>query len=108
MRQRITLSKSLGLLGAALGAVAPVATVSQQTAPGTPGIQQARTQAPAQQGMTQSLVIQASQTLSIKPRFGGFHMGPTTGIHTFPAWNQRKARRAARQTGRKVQKRYQR
>lgn len=39
---------------------------------------------------------------------GGWSYGPNTSIHTFPAWNQRKARRKTRQTGRKIQKRYQR
>lgn len=100
---------SMAMLAATLGAVAPVATVAPNaSAPGAPEISQTRTQAPGTQQMTRAQAIQANQVLGLHDGFGGFRMGPSTSIHTFPAWNQRKARRAARQTGRKIQKRYKR
>ena len=100
---------SMTLLAAAMGAVAPVATVSPASgAPGTPNISRPAPQAPQTQGMTQAQAIRANQALGIEGGFHGFSGGPGTDIHTFPAWNQRKARRASRQTGRKIQKRYKR
>ena len=101
---------SMAMLATALGAVAPVATVAPNaSAPGAPEISQTRTQAPQTQQMTRAQAIQANQALGILDGFGGgYRTGPRTDITTFPVWNQRKARRACRQTGRKIQKRYKR
>lgn len=100
---------SMAMLAAALGAVAPVATVAPNaSAPGAPEISQTRTQAPGTQQMTRAQAIQANQALGILDGFGGYRQGPGTDFSTFPAWNQRKARKASRQTGRKIQKRYKR
>ena len=99
---------SMAMLATALGAVAPVATVCP-VAPGTPSTTRApaaTTCAPA--AMTRTQTVRALQTIGIDPGFHGFRGGPITNIHTFPAWNQRKARKASRQTGRKIQKRYKR
>lgn len=100
---------SMAMLASAMGAVAPVATVAPSAgAPGTPNISRPAPQAPQTQAMTQAQAVRASQAIGIHPGFNGFRGGPSTGIHTFPAWNQRKARKASRQTGRKIQKRYKR
>lgn len=103
---KITASKGLALMGAMLGALAPQATVSQ-----TPGASGPEVRAPQVQtqktAMTRAQAIRANQAMGIEGGFHGFggHSSYTT-IHTSPAWNQRKARRASRQTGRKLQKRY--
>ena len=90
---KITASKGLALMGAMLGASGP-----EVRAP------QVQTQKTA---MTRAQAIRANQAMGIEGGFHGFggHSSYTT-IHTSPAWNQRKARRASRQTGRKLQKRY--
>lgn len=100
---------SMALLAGTMGAAAPVATVAPNaSAPGAPEISQTRTQAHQTQQMTRAQAIRANQALGILDGFGGFRTGPRTNIHTFPAWNQRKARKASRQTGRKIQKRHKR
>ena len=98
----------MALLAGTMGAAAPVATVAPNaSAPGAPEISQTRTQAHQTQQMTRAQAIRANQALGILGGFGGgFHTGPRTDVTTFPAWNQRKARKASRQTGRKIQKRY--
>jgi len=98
---------SMALLAATLGAAAPVATVSP-SAPNALEISQTRAPNAPTQSMSRAQAIQANQALGILDGFGGFRVGPNTNIHTFPAWSQRKARKAARQTGRKIQKRYKR
>ena len=99
---------SMAMLAAALGAVAPVATVAPNAStPGAPEISQTRTQAPQTQQMTRAQAIQANQALGIFQDVG-FGYGPGGKVHQVPAWNQRKARKASRQTGRKIQKRYKR
>lgn len=105
---KITAPKSMELLGAVLGALAPQAIVSQATGANGPEVRapQVQNQNQNQTGMTQAQATRANQAMDIEGGFHGFRVGPNTTIHTFPAWNQRKARRASRQTGRKIQKRY--
>ena len=98
---------SMALLAAALGAVAPVATVSP-SANGPQTIQAPNVQR-GQPSMAQQQTVQINANQAFMDGgVRGWGFGPTTNIHTFPAWNQRKARRASRQTGRKIQKRYKR
>lgn len=103
---KITATKSMALLGAMLGALAPQATVSQTPGANGPEVRAPQAQNQNQTGMTQAQATRANQALGIEGGFHGFRAGPNTTIHTFPAWNQRKARRASRQTGCKIQKRY--
>lgn len=98
---------SMTMLAAAMGAFAPVATV----APSAGGPQ--TIQAPSTQRTQPSMAQQQTVRIAANQAFmdggiRGFGFGPSTNIHTFPAWNQRKARKASRQTGRKIQKRYKR
>jgi len=99
--------KTLALGASLLGALAPTAANVQ--APGASGgveISQAR-QVQGQQGMqSQTATTTAGSTLGLLPTGRGFRSGPVTDLFTFPAWNQRKARRKARQTGAKVKKRF--
>ena len=104
---KITAAKSFALLGAMLGALAPQATISQTPGANGPEVRAPQAQNQNQTGMTQSQATRANQALGIEGGFHGFGgSGRYTTIHTFPAWNQRKARRRSRQTGRKIQKRY--
>jgi len=97
----------MAMLAAALGAVAPVATVSP-SANGPQTIQAPNVQR-GQSSMAQQQALQINANLTFMDGgVRGWGFGPSTGIHTFPAWNQRKARKASRQTGRKIQKRYKR
>ena len=102
-----TPSRGLAAVAEILGALAPTATVAPgSSSPNSPQVQTPRAQNQNAQGMTQAQAVRANQALGIH---GGFHgwSGPSnTSILTFPAWNQRKARRTSRQTGGKIQKRY--
>ena len=105
-KPRITGAKSMALLGAMLGAIAPTATVSPAQQGANPEIQQARTQNQNRAGMSQGQTVTQNQNVGIDG--GGRAWAPIAGtdFSTFPAWNQRKARNAARRMGRKVNKRY--
>ena len=96
---------SMAMLAGMMSAAAPVATVapSAQTAP---GINQTRAPNAPTQSMSQQQTIRAGQVLGFHGGSSDFRMGPQTSLFTFPAWNQRKARKLSRQTGRKIQKRY--
>ena len=84
----------------------PQATISQPTA-SSPEIQQVREQVNQNRtAMTRAQAIRANQALGIEVRDHFGHFAPSR--HEVPRWNQRKARKLARQTGRKVQKRYKR
>ena len=105
MKPRINAAKSLALMASMLGAVAPAATVAPNGS-GNQKIAQSRAQNQNASGMAQARAVRASQPIGITPGIPFSWRGPQTDFSTFPAWNQRKARRDARRTGRRVQKRY--
>lgn len=102
---RITGAKSMTLLGAMLGAVAPTATVTPVQQGAGSEVQQSRAQNQNRTGMSQLPIVRQYQQVGIDGGMRGWGPVVQTDFSTFPAWNRRKARKLARQTGRRVQKR---
>lgn len=100
---------SMALQARIMSAAAPVATVAPNaSAPNAPEISQTRAPNAPTQSMSQQQMVRTYQVAGVDGGFHGFRTGPQTSLFTFPSWNQRKARKLSRQTGRKIQKRYQR
>ena len=101
--------RGMAMMAAALAGLAPVPGPVAPNAPTGPEIN--RTQSQARQ--TMQATPTATRTYQVQANMGGgsvyFGSQKYTDLFTFPAWNQRKARKAARRMGSKrVQKRYRR
>lgn len=94
-----------GLAAAAAGIVSPVAVQSQTAQAGQPTVQQP-TRAPAQQqGIMQTQRTNASTSLALLDGLGGLRpQYQPFAPWGAPRYNQRKARRRARQQGRRVKR----
>lgn len=106
-KPRISDTKALALLASAMAAVAPSAT-NAPTAPAG-GVAIAQAQAQQAQGMqaSQSQAVAGAQQGMMPVGYGSDYRRGYSDWSTFPAWNQRKARKAARRINSKsVKKRW--
>ena len=97
--------RGMAMVAAALAGLAPLPGPVAPNAPTGP--ESNRTQSQARQTMqvtpTATRTSQSQANMGPEP-IGYFGPGKHTNLFTFPAWNQRKARRDARRTNRKVRR----
>jgi len=106
-KQKLTAMKTLAFLASGMAAVAP-ASPNAPTAPnGGTAISQSQTQQGQGMQASQSQAVAGAQQGIIPHSRGGQYHKTYSDWSTFPAYNQRKARKASRRIGAKsVKKRY--
>lgn len=105
-RSKLTSTKALAVLASAMAAVAPTVPNAPTAPAGGTAIAQAQAQHAQGMQASQSQAVAGAQ-VAIHPGSGNNYRRTYSDWSTFPAWNQRKARKAARRINSKsVKKRW--